>query len=725
MSKFMYRFSHQYNVFVSDSGEEYGDLLTEEPLLFEVPLPEECVVSGTESSRSYNQGQCSRKPCRTETGPCSKSWQCCFEVGQTSKVKFSCSNSTTSVQGSTIVSCWCQVCDKLQAKIRGHVLSSIDHTPVVLVAIMIADEIATFTDQSGHFFFQISTSNREVTLVFQEAMHRQVEVTVDVQHFSSQEVMVVMEYIETIQRIYRLQDEFSVVLSSQEVVVNHGVNVSLYVTRNSMATLPTFNNYLGSGHVLHSLYHTGVKPEFTSKGLQQMIYHDSKGADFAIQSLLIGTLEVVDDTGHPLTLKQGHVATLSISLKFDGLVGENLVSNIHLFTYVGSESRWLDFGKVTVLSVTSSPDQLETWASLKGKLRILGSLWAIGLPIRVSCYIKTRVFQSDTGQELIGKTVSIEQSDENLRRPTYFHFSAPTTSGIGACLKSVCAQGGLLSISKGSAGDYAVTMATPPDSATGIIMGDQDQIMFYLSDKTQVAVSGETPFYPTEEACMQSAQGKTSYFEFTQNTSSHNIFPTSLLPWPQRSLLHRQLTADSSGEYCFVKVAMYDCAPYTNIQALSYRPDDHDVLVSMHVDAAALPLSSSDDESHQTSTGYTSCEAHRVSRLRASCVEYTCGSEVHVTVNSHHGNDPSMYSEPKSCRYWSSNSNVPWSLHPSSNMKVFHFLDKRGKYEDDGLYHSSTSRDLALMQCKSGDRDEPSNSIDPYRGTAVTFTCQF
>ena len=704
---------------VSDSGEEYGDLVREEPLPFEVTLPEECVVSGTKSSRTYNQGHCSRKPCQTKTGPCSKSWQCCYEVGQTSKVSFSCSNSTTSLHGSTVVACWCQPCDKLQAEIRGWVLSSLDHKPIVLVAIMISDEIATFTDQSGRFFFQISTSNREVTLVFQEGTHRQVEVTVDIQHFSTPEVVVVMEYIETIQRIDRLQDGFLVVLSKQEVVRNHGVNVSLSVTRNSLVNHHTFDNYFGSGLVLHSLYHTGVKPEFTSMGLKQMIYRDSQGADFTIQSFVIGSLEIVDDTGHALTLKQGHMVMLSILIKFEGLVLENLVANIHLFTYVESESRWVDFGKVTVLSVTSSPDQLETWVKLKGKLRILGSLWAIGLPMRVSCYVKTRVFQSETGQELISQTVSVEQSDGSLRRPTYYHYSTLTSGGVGACLKSVCALDGLLSISNSSATDHAVSEAAPPDISTGIIMGDKDQIMFYLSDRSQVAVGGETPFYPTEEACIQSVQVKTGYFEFTRNLSLLSTVAPSFLPWSQQSRLQHQ-AEDNLEEYCFVKVAIYDCAPYTDVKALSYNPENHDIITSMHSDTA-IPLSS--DISHQSSTDH-SCQAGSVSQLRASCVEYTCGSEVHVTVNSHHSGNPSFYSEPKSCRYWSSNSNVPWSLHPSSNMKVFHFLDMEGKYED-GLYHSSTSRDLALMKCKSGESDKPSNIIDPYIGAAVTFTCQF
>lgn len=615
------------------------------------------------------------------------------------------------------MACWCQLCDKLQAEIRGRVVSSLGRKPIVLAAIMIANEIATFTDQGGHFYFQISTSNREVTLIFQEARHRQVEVTVDIQHFSTPEVVVVMEYIETIQKIEKLQEEFSVQLNDLEVVRNYGVNTSLTMSRNSLVTLHTFNNYFGSGYVLHSLYHTGVKPEFTSEGLKQMIYRDSKGADFTIQSFVIGSLEVVDDMGHPLILKQGHVVTLSISLKFDTLVTEDQVSNIHLFAYMKSESRWLDFGKVTVLTATSSPDLLETWVYLKVKLRIVGTLWAIGLPIRVSCYVKTRIFHLYTDQEQVGQTVDVEQSDLGLTRPTYYHYSALTSSVTGACLKSVCALGGLLSVTDVYETDYIISEATPPEISTGIVMGDKDQIMFYLSDKSQIGVGGETPFYTTEESCMQSVQEKTGYFEFTRNSSLRTTTPPLFLP---HQSLHHLDRRDGTEEYCFIKVTVYDCAPYSEVKTLSYNADNHDVLLSMHADTALPP---STEESHEAKAKRYSCLTDGASQLRALCVEYTCGSEVHVTVHSRVTNDSMSNLEPKSCRYWSSNSNVLLSLHPSSNMQVFHFTDKGKKY-DNGLYRSS-SPELAMMQCKSGDSEEPSNVIDPYKGAAVTFTCQF
>ena len=594
-------------------------------------------------------------------------------------------------------------------------LSSQDRRPVVLATIMISDQMATLTDQEGEFFFQLSTSNREVTLVFQESTHRQVEVVLDVKHFSVRELVVVMEYIDTIERIGRLQDGFSIHLSDEEVARDHGVNVSLSVPRNSLIIRQTSYDYPGSGHVLHSLYPSGVKPDFSSVGLRQMIYRDSNGADFTIQSFVIGSLEIVDDTGHPLALKLGHSAMLSISLKFDSVVAQEQVSNIHLFTFVDSESRWLDFGKVSVESVRSSVDQLATWAVLKGKLRVLGSLWAIGLPVRVSCHVKTRVFQSDNDIELVGEAVGVEQSDERFKRPTYYHYSATTRMGVGACLKTVCSLGGLLSINDHYDGnDYTLIEAIPPNIAMGVVMGNKDQIMFYLSDKSQVAIGGETPYYPSEEACIQSMELGTSSFNFTRNSSSVSSVVPSLLP--QQSVE----SLDGSGEYCFVKVAIYDCAPYSDVKTLSYQVDNHDMLLAMHTDVS---LPGPIDQSHPSSPGH-SCQVDGIAQLRASCIEYTCGSEVHVSVTSREST--TLNSEPKTCRYWSANSNVPRSLHPSSNMNVFHFVDGGERNADlSGLYHHSSSRDLALMRCKSGNSEEPSNRLDPYEGSAVTFTCQF
>ena len=104
---------------------------------------------------------------------------------------------------------------------------------------------------------------------------------------------------------------------------------------------------------------------------------------------------------------------------------------------------------------------------------------------------------------------------------------------------------------------YTVIEATPPNITTGVVMGNNDQIMFYLSDKSQVAVGGESPYFPSEEACIQSTELKTSYFKFTRNSSLiGSAIPLTL---PQASVGQPQ-SVEGSGEYCFIKVAIYDCS---------------------------------------------------------------------------------------------------------------------------------------------------------------------
>ena len=170
----------------------------------------ECTVAGT-NARSYNQGQCSRKHCRTATGECSQSWKCCYEVDQISLVKFACADSDNFLQGSVIVMCRCQVCDKLHARIRGQVLSSLDRKPVVLATIVIGSEIATFTDQGGRLFFELTSSNREVTLLFQEARHQQLEMTINIHPSLAHELTIILEYIKFVEPVCKIHQGFGVI----------------------------------------------------------------------------------------------------------------------------------------------------------------------------------------------------------------------------------------------------------------------------------------------------------------------------------------------------------------------------------------------------------------------------------------------------------------------------------------------------------------------------------
>ena len=684
----------------TDLDYDSNTKLRELPLPFEIPLPMECTVAGT-NARSYNQGQCSRKHCRTVTGECAQSWKCCYEVDQISLVKFACSDSDNFLQGSVIVMCRCQICDKLHARIRGQVLSSLDRKPVVLATIMIGSEIATFTDQGGRFFFELTTSNRKVTLLFQEARHQHLEMTLNIHPSLAHELTVILEYIQLVEPVDKIHQGFGVLLASNITEEDNGIKGLLKFPSVSLVNPESIEVYYGPGQVLHSLYTVANKPQFSMPAVQQMIYKDSQGAEFSIQAYVIGSLKVVDENGRPLALRSGTPLPLTLSLKFDTHVKSSSVLNLHLFAYSESKSHWLDHGRLQLMSIDPLEDEIGSWVRFQGKLRELNPYWAVGFPVRVTCYIKSRVFHNHHYQELVGLSANLEQSDDKLGRATFYHYSTKTSPGSGACLRGVCSIGGMVTI---SAESNAVINAIPPSIQNGIIMGNKDQIVFYTTQKSQIVYDGRTPFYTTEQACMQNLLRNSAYFRFLTNSSVPAPVKPSILTTFESSGSVNQKDGQKEN-YCFLKVAVYDCASFTDVKVLSYSTTSERQLLSMNFDIAT---------SHAT---IDSCLTSQIAQLRASCVEFACGSDVHVTVQSRHGQ-----TETKDCRYWSSSSNIPWNRPPSHNLTSFHFVDT-GLHYSGGVFQSS-SRDLARMRCNSGDNEEPGSMIDPYKGTAVTFTCQ-
>ena len=672
--------------------------LLEIPLVFEVPLPAECTVAGT-NSRSYNQGQCSRKPCQTSKGECASSLQCCFEVATTSSVKFTCSDSKKQLKGSVVVMCKCQPCSKLHAQIKGRVLSSLDKTPIVLAAIMVGSEIATFSDQEGRFFFELTTGNREVTLLMQEARHKQLQITINIHPSLSHDITIILEYVQSIQSVDKLQHAFRVQLSDNLTMDQYGIDASLRFEEESLVHGSTSELYVGPGEVLHSLYHDGNQPDFTMPAIHHMVYKDSKGADFTIQSFLIGSLRVLDDDGQSLILRSGVPLVLSLSLKFDRTIGYVDVANLHLFVYSDLQSRWLDHGRMNTIQIEPISKELGMWVTLRGRLRELNPMWAVGFPSRVTCYTKSRAFHKQSNQELVGLSINLKQSDEKLGRATFYQHTTQTVAGIGACLKSVCQYGGMISTLPEN---KMVLEAVAPTVENGIIMGKNDQIMFYTTTRSQVLIDGRTPYYVSQEACMRTLEKTTAYFKFvTYSAITPPLKPSILLSSVDEN------TATTQQEYCFIKVTVYDCATFTDVKVLSYASENE--LLSLHFDIAEPP---------NGAPLLDSCDTTGISQLRASCVEFTCNSDVHVTVQSR-----PQETKSRDCRYWSSSaSSIPWTVPSGHRLASFNFKDTGTRYSG-GLYHAST-RELALMKCYSGSNVEPENIINPYRGTAVTFTCQ-
>ena len=134
---------------------------------------------------------------------------------------------------------------------------------------------------------------------------------------------------------------------------------------------------------------------------------------------------------------------------------------------------------------------------------------------------------------------------------------------------------------------------------------------------------GRTPFYTTEQACMQNLQRNSAYFRFLTNSSVPAPVKPSILTTFESS--GSVVQKDSQNEkYCFLKLAVYDCVSFTDVKVLSYSTTSERKLLSMNVDIAT---------SHAT---IDSCLTSQIALLRA-CVEFACGSDMHVTVQSRHG----------------------------------------------------------------------------------------
>ena len=687
-----------------------GDDYTEHPLHFEVPLPQECEVAGT-GAHTYNQGLCSRRPCHTDSGACAISDVCCFEVSETAAVHFTCSDSHSPNQGHVIVTCRCQPCSQLRAEVSGEVVSSLGGDPVVLATILTGGEVVTFTDQTGSFSFETLTPSSSLTLIIQEARHRELERNVTVHPSLIHNMKVVLEHIEAIEQIDKMEAGFNVPLTTNDVVENYGVDGFLHFPPDAFVSLESEDSYHGSGKVLLSLYCTDKWPNFAMKALSNLVYVDSRGAEFSIQSVVIGTLSVVGEGGEKLNLQVGAPIVVTTSLRIDSNIASVHVSSLHLFSYSHFNKRWLDHGRMSIVKDTSTDKDLGLfyWVTLQGKLRQIHQLWVVGYPLRLSCWVKVQAFQSNgLREEITGVDIQLQQSDNLIGRGSFYQHSAPTHLGVGACLKSVCSLGGVLSPGQGSEVELE---AVTPSISNGIIMGSKDEIMIYTVDKQNIGISGKHPFYPSEEACMQHSGVRSGHFRFVTRSQTHLLTrPTILLTESSNTAEEGELEKSGVSGFCYLKVAVLDCAAYSDVKAVSYDSRGKITSVSFEVASVLGGEAAAEKDSCAGGAGVT--------RIKASCVDFTCGAQVHISAQSR-----MEQRQTKSCRYWSSTASIPWTIPPSHNLTSFHFTDEGTGYsQGHGVYHALT-KELALMKCYSGSHKEPSNTLDPYRGVAVTFTC--
>ena len=609
-----------------------------------------------------------------------------------------------------IITCRCQSCSQLKAEVSGEVVSSRGNEPLVLATVVAGGEVVTFTNQRGMFSFETLTPTSTLTLRFHEARHRELERNLTIHPSLQHRIKLVLEYIEIIDRREKMEAGFDSPLVSSGVIENYGVNGFLHFPPDAFISSETDEAYRGSGSVLIALYCTDKWPAFATEALSNLVYVDSRSAEFSIQSLVIGTLDVVGERGEHLGLAIGAPVVVTVSLRMESSVASAQVSSLHLFSYSQRQKRWLDHGRMTVIGDTSHEEEKGSYYSvtLQGKLRQIHRVWAVGYPLRLSCWVKVLVFQGSVlRDELTGVDIQLRQSDDMLGKGSFYQHSIQTLPGIGSCLKSVCSLGGVLSPSRPSSVELE---AVTPSISNGIIMGSKDEIMIYTVDKQNIGISGKHPFYPSEEACRQHSGVHSGHFMFgvSSKQSQYQTRPTILLTKPSDG---REREVDG---YCYLKVAVLDCALYSDVKAVSYGPGDEISSVAFEI-ATALgnKAATTAPPNKDSCTGTTG-----VTHLKASCVDFTCGSQVHVSAQSR-----LERRRTKPCRYWSSTSTIPWHIPPSHNLTSFHFTDEGTGYgEGHGIYYAVT-KELALMKCYSGSLEEPSNTMDPYRGAAVTFTC--
>ena len=608
-----------------------------------------------------------------------------------------------------IITCTCQPCGQLKVEVSGEVVSSRGNEPLVLATVVAGGEVVTFTNQRGTFLFETLTPTSTLTLTFHEARHRDLERNLTIHPSLQHRIKVVLEYIEIIDRREKMEAGFDTPLVSSDVIENYGVNGFLHFPPGAFISSETDEAYRGSGSVLISLYFTDKWPAFATEALSNLVYVDSKSAEFSIQSLVIGTLDVVGEGGEHLGLAIGAPVVVTVSLRMESSVAPAQVTSLHLFSYSRLQKRWLDHGRMTVVGDTSREEEKGSYylVTLQGKLRQIHRVWAVGYPLRLSCWVKVLVFQGSVlRDELTSVDIQLRQSDDVLGKGSFYRHSAPTLPGIGACLKSVCSLGGVLSPSRPSSVELE---AVTPSISNGIIMGSKDEIMIYTVDKQNVGITGKHPFYPSEEACRQHSGVHSGHFTFgvSSKRSQYQTRPTILLTKPSDG---REREVDG---YCYLKVAVLDCALYSDVKAVSYGPGDEITSVAFEIATALGNKAATAPPDKDPCTGTTGA-----THLKASCVDFTCGSKVHVSAQSR-----LERRHTKPCRYWSSTATIPWRVPPSHNLTSFHFTDEGTGYgEGHGIYYAVT-KELALMKCYSGSHEEPSNTMDPYKGAAVTFTC--
>ena len=659
------------------------------PQPYWVALPANCKLVSPSSSLTYNRGRCSMQPCQTTAGTCSQSQSCCFNVHRTTTLPLACSSSSD-FYVTVITSCRCQPCDKHQI-IRGCVLSSFNKQPLMLASVLIDREVIAVTDNEGRFFIEISaTRDKELSLVIQEAHHHQLELAIPLSFTFPGNVTVIMEYIAGFTDCSQLQLGFSQPLSLVDSTIQEAFQVVLAASANVFIYPHSQSLYTGAGQVLDTVYH-GF-PVFTSHALQQPVYHDSRGAEFAIFSLISGSVSVVSEQGTRLAMRKRSHLTVTITFKKALLNKQREVQDVeklHLFSFSVEDQRWVDKGKVKVVHM----DRNAPLTTIEARLRTLNSLWSIAVPVRVSCHVRVKATSPSSSSSSSQMLWLLISQSLNIMGLSSTHQQMVTVRPVSvACFQAVCSLGGRM---QPNIQGLPFLLASPGVDYAILFVSGGRELLFYCNDKTYITSSGTTPYYPSLRECIASNPTSSGYFSLLATWPSFPSIRPALLSLPSASL--------STGHFCYIKVAVLSCALLTGVTVISLSGEQ-----SVH-------------SNHQlvlNPSGRDQCREDAVMKQVATCLSYSCGTMLQVSAQQKRTRRKGL------CR--------PWSIAPSLlsitrlvPLQSFLQLSDTASLHNtrkSGVYYSS-SRQLAMMKCMSGCPHHPSLSLDATVGLAVTFVC--
>ena len=569
----------------------------------------------------------------------------------------------------------------------------------MLASVLIDKEVVAVTDSNGRFLFEMSDiGNRELSLVIQEAHHHQLELAIP---FSlaflatGHNVTVIMEYIAGLTDYSQLQLGFSQPLSSVDTTIQEAFQVVLTAPANLFVDPHSQSLYTGGGQVLDAVYH-GF-PVFTSHALQQPIYRDSRGAEFAIFSLVCGAVSVISEQGRELAMRKRAHLIITITIQkhpsLEKRRGVQEAEKLHFFSFSMKDHQWVDRGKVVHIGRNTSHMTVEA------RLHTLNSLWSVAVPVRVSCHVRVKAtsssspFSSSSSTSAQPLRLLISQNLNIMGLSSIHQQMVAVRTDSVACFQAVCNLGGRMQPDVQGA---SFILESPSVDYAIVFISGGGQLLFYCNDKSYITSLGTTPYYPTLRECITSSPTSTGQFNLLTTLPSFLSTRPTLLSFPSTSSLSL-----STGQFCYIKVAVLSCALLTEVRVTSEQ--------SVH-SSIQLVLNPS---------GRDLCREHAVVQQAATCLSYSCGTIVQVSVQQKR-----EMKKKRKC--------LPWSVAPSlasitrlTPLQPFlQLLDTANLHNThkSGLY-SSSSKPLAMMRCMSGCPHHPSISLDASVGVAVTFVC--